>query len=345
MKTALISTTMSATEAPEPARWNEKAPDVKTYAARISYFNAYGPTENTITSTMGILKGDERGFPAAGRPLPNTSAHICDPDGHPLPPGVVGEIWLGGAGLAQGYLNRPELTEASFVETPRGRRYRTGDLGRWRSDGTIEIVGRVDDQVKLSGIRIELGEIEHALAGHPSISQAVALLVEQGGGSKSLWAVVRLSPGQQMPAEEDWHAHLTERLPSYMIPSGLIPVPAIPLTAAGKVDRSALLALLAERPSPIGVDPAPGRPRALGGRGLERRVGHEVRSTARTTSSPSGGTACWRSQSPTASRSRSAARCPPASFLPSRRWPVLPRGFASPALRNPSPTPHPTGLR
>ena len=204
---------------------------------------------------MGVLKGDERGFPAAGRPLPNTSAHICDPDGHPLPPGVVGEIWLGGLGLSPGYLNRPELTVASFVETPRGRRYRTGDLGRWRSDGAIEIVGRVDDQVKLSGIRIELGEIEHALAGHPSISQAVALLVEQGGGSKSLWAVVRLSPGRQMPAEEAWHAHLTERLPSYMIPSGLIPVPAIPLTTAGKVDRSALLALLAERPARSGLTP------------------------------------------------------------------------------------------
>jgi amino acid adenylation domain-containing protein/thioester reductase-like protein len=229
--------------------------DVKAYATRLSYFNAYGPTENTITSSMGILKGDEQGFPAAGRPLPNTSIHICDLQGDPLPPGVLGEILLGGVGLSQGYLNRPELTQASFAETPWGRCYRTGDLGRWRRDGQIEIVGRIDDQVKLSGIRVELGEIEHALAGHPAISQAVALLVEQEGGTKSLWAVVRLSPGKDMPAEDDWHAHLTERLPSYMIPSGVIPVASIPLTAAGKVDRSALLALLAERPAPSGLTP------------------------------------------------------------------------------------------
>jgi amino acid adenylation domain-containing protein/thioester reductase-like protein len=229
--------------------------DVKIYAPRLHYFNAYGPTENTITSTMGILKVDGQGFLSAGRPLPNTSIYICDHDGHPLPPGVLGEIWLGGAGLSQGYLNRPELMDASFAETPRERRYRTGDLGRWHTDGTIEIVGRIDDQVKLNGIRIELGEIEHALAGHPAISQSAALLVGEDGGSKSLWAVVRPSPGQRMPTEDAWRAHLTERLPSYMIPSGVIPVPAIPLTAAGKVDRSALLALLAKRSSPPGLTP------------------------------------------------------------------------------------------
>jgi amino acid adenylation domain-containing protein/thioester reductase-like protein len=238
--------------------------DVKTYAARLRYFNAYGPTENTITSSMGILTGDERGFLPAGRPLPNTGVHICGPEGYPLPPGALGEIWLGGAGLSQGYLNRPELTEASFTETPWGRRYRTGDLGRWQADGTLEILGRIDDQVKLNGIRIEMGEIEHALANHPAISQAVALLVEQHGGAKSLWAVVRPSPGQPMPAEEDWQAHLKGQLPSHMIPSGVIPVPAIPLTAAGKVDRSALLALVAQRPSPAGLTP----PRD----DLERRV-------------------------------------------------------------------------
>ena len=229
--------------------------DVENYGAGLRYFNAYGPTENTITSTMGILTGDEVGFVSAGSPLPNTSVHICDPDGHPIPPGVLGEIWLGGAGLGRGYLNRPELTEASFIKTPRGRRYRTGDLGRWHADGTIEIAGRIDDQVKLSGIRIELGEIEHALAGHPSISQAVALLVEQGGGTKSLWAVVRPSRGRNMPAEDDWRAYLTARLPSHMIPSDLIQVPSIPLTAAGKVDRSSLLALLAERSLPAGSTP------------------------------------------------------------------------------------------
>ena len=122
-------------------------------------------------------------------------------------------------------------------------------------DGTLEIVGRIDDQVKLSGIRIELGEIEQALASHPAISQAVALLAGQDGGSKSLWAIVRLSPGKQMPTDDEWRAYLAERLPAHMIPSGVIPVPVIPLTAAGKVDRSALLAVLADRPASAGSTP------------------------------------------------------------------------------------------
>lgn len=229
--------------------------DVKAHGERLNYFNAYGPTESTITSSMGLLRGTEQGILSAGRPLANTSVHIFDVDGHPLPPGVVGEIWLGGVGLSQGYLNRPELTQVCFADTPSGRRYRTGDLGRWSADGTIQIIGRMDDQVKLNGIRIELGEIEHALAGHPAISQAVALLRGQNGGAKSLWAVVRPTPGEQMPGETEWHAYLTERLPSHMIPSGVVPVTTIPVAASGKVDRPALLALLADHAAPTGLTP------------------------------------------------------------------------------------------
>ena len=228
------------------------AVDVKKYASKLSYFNAYGPTENTITSTMGQLSGDEGLYISAGRPLPNTSVHICNDKGEAVAPGVAGEIWLGGIGICQGYLNQPELTKASFIATPSGRRYRTGDLGRWHRDGTIEIIGRKDNQVKLNGIRIEPGEIEYALASHPSFSQAVVVLLEQDEGMKSLWAFVLLSIGCQMPKMEEWKAFLGERLPSHMIPSGVIALQSIPLTAAGKVDRTALLALLDDQALPSG---------------------------------------------------------------------------------------------
>lgn len=234
------------------------AADVEIYAAQLDYFNAYGPTEAAITSTIGLLKGGNCGSLTVGRPLPNTSVHVCDRSGNFLPPGVTGEIWLGGDGLSSGYLNRPELTEESFVQTIRGRRYRTGDLGRWRMDGTIEIIGRIDDQIKLNGIRIELGEIEHALASHCAVSQAVALLTGKGDEPKSLWAAVRLSPEEKMPSDEEWRAYLAQRLPSHMIPSGVVPVTTIPLTSSGKVDRPALLALLGDCCLPSGSTPPRG---------------------------------------------------------------------------------------
>jgi len=231
-------------EAPFPA-------DVETYAARHLYFNAYGPTENTISSTIGRLRPGGQSHLTCGRPLPNTSVHICNSDGNPVPPGVVGELWLGGAGLARGYVRRPDLTAAAFVETARGRRYRSGDLGRWRATGEIEILGRTDDQVKLNGIRVELGEIEHALGSHPDIAQAVAMLDGDAGGSHRLCAFVRSWTGKQAPPEERWREYLAGRLPAYMIPSAVIAIPTIPLSNSGKVDRAALKTLLAGR-SPRG---------------------------------------------------------------------------------------------
>ena len=245
---ATLRVLVTGGEAPAPE-------DVKRYAHHLNYFNAYGPTENTITSTMGLLKVDERRFLTAGRPLPNTSVTICNDEGYALAPGVTGEIWLGGVGISQGYLNRPELTAASFMESPHGRLYRTGDLGRWQADGTLEIIGRIDDQVKMNGIRIELGEIEYALTAHPAISQTVVLLDEQQGGAKSLWGVVRLKPGEQMPEMAEWKTFLMERLPSHMIPSGVISVLSIPLMVSGKVDRMALLDLLDVHPSSTGQTP------------------------------------------------------------------------------------------
>ena len=233
-------------EAPFPA-------DVRRYAGTLRYLNAYGPTENTISSTMGLLSPEDRGFLSCGRPLPNTSVAIRDPAGNPVPPGTVGEIWLGGVGLAKGYLNCPDLTAASFVETREGRRYRTGDLGRWRApgelaDGELEVLGRIDDQVKLNGIRIELGEIEHALEAHPAVGQAVALITGEASATQGLWAFVSPKPGMDPPPGEGWRDHLAGHLPSYMIPAAVIPVPAIPLSPSGKVDKAALTALLADRP-------------------------------------------------------------------------------------------------
>lgn len=219
--------------------------DVQIYGRRLKYFNAYGPTENTISSTMGLLAPDEPGPLTAGRPLPNTSTSVCDETGRRLPPGMPGELWLGGAGLAHGYLGLPAQSAVAFVETPRGRRYRSGDLARWRMNGELEILGRIDDQVKLNGIRVELGEIEHALGSHPDIAQAVALLDGAAGASPSLWAFVCPLPGRQAPAEADWREYLTGRLPAYMIPSTVIAIPAIPLSNSGKIDKRALKVILA----------------------------------------------------------------------------------------------------
>jgi amino acid adenylation domain-containing protein/thioester reductase-like protein len=226
-------------EAPAPA-------DVRTYAPRLRYYNAYGPTENTISSTMALLSADTE-FLSAGRPLPNTSVHICDAEGNPVPPGVIGEVWLGGCGLAQDYAGRPDLTAAAFVAAPRGRRYRSGDLGRWRANGALEIIGRADDQVKLNGIRVELGEIESALRTHPDVAQAVALLDRGNESDHRLWAFALPRPGKTLPAEGDWRAYLTERVPAYMIPAAVIAVDAIPLSDSGKVDKVALKRIAGER--------------------------------------------------------------------------------------------------
>ena len=223
------------------------AADVERYAGRLHYLNAYGPTENAITSTLARLRPGSQGILSGGRPLPNTGVEICDPEGNPVPPGVVGELLLGGVGLARGYVGRPDLAAAAFVETPKGRRYRSGDLGRWRANGEIEILGRIDDQVKLNGIRVELGEIEHALASHPDVAQAVALVDGDPGSRRSLWAFASPLPGKAAPAEDEWNDYLADRLPAYMIPSAVIAIPAIPLTASGKVDKAALKALLAQR--------------------------------------------------------------------------------------------------
>ncbi|HEY1546572.1 MAG TPA: amino acid adenylation domain-containing protein [Kofleriaceae bacterium] len=206
-----------------------------------SLWNMYGPTETTIWSTCSKV---ERGTPLSiGKPIANTKVHILDADLQPAPIGVVGEIFIAGDGVTQGYLDRPELTAERFVADttqldPQARMYRTGDLGRWRSTGVIDCLGRTDFQVKVRGYRIELGEIEAALARNPSIAAAAVTTREDRPGDVRL--VAYIVGRETLPGDEALRAYLAETLPEYMIPARFVPLSALPLTPNGKVDRKAL---------------------------------------------------------------------------------------------------------
>jgi amino acid adenylation domain-containing protein len=207
--------------------------------------NAYGPTEcTTFSTTFPITSaGSEAGSLPIGRPISNALIRILDGHLQPVPIGVGGEIYIGGVGVAQGYLNRPELTKARFIPdpfstSPAARLYRSGDLGRWRSDGNIEFLGRNDSQIKLRGFRIEPGEIEAHLALHPQIKEAM-VVARQGSGEKRLVAYFTLNTPTG-PASAQLHAYLKARLPEYMIPSAFVAMENFPLTPNGKVDRRAL---------------------------------------------------------------------------------------------------------
>jgi amino acid adenylation domain-containing protein len=211
--------------------------------------NHYGPTETTVGSLTLWLgrewKADERSVTVPiGRPIANTKAYLLDAHQQPVPIGVVGELYLAGAGVARGYLNHPELTTERFLADPftadtGGRMYRTGDLARYRPDGAIEFLGRGDDQVKVRGFRIELGEIESALVEHPGVRQAAVLARQEENGQKRLVAylVVRRD---QVPGETTLREYLKERLPDYMMPSAFVVLDKLPLNANGKIDRQSL---------------------------------------------------------------------------------------------------------
>jgi len=203
-------------------------------------WNMYGPTETTVWSTCRRIEAGQ-GAITIGRPIDNTQVWILDEAGLPLPIGVVGEICIGGEGVALGYHRRPELTAARFVPDPfrpGASLYRTGDLGRWRSDGQLVHLGRSDFQVKIRGYRIELGEIEAAVADHPAVEQAVVMARPGPGGEQRLVAylVARQSP----PEPGELRTHLRAVIPEYMVPAAFVPLPALPLTPNGKVDRNAL---------------------------------------------------------------------------------------------------------
>jgi amino acid adenylation domain-containing protein len=227
--------------------WRQIQPDAQLV-------NEYGPTESVVGCTSYEISPDTaltESIPI-GRPIANTQIYILDSHGQPVPVGVAGELCIGGAGVARGYWNRPELTAERFLPDPFTRQagvrmYKTGDIGRWLPSGTIEFLGRNDDQVKIRGFRIELEEIRGRLLEHAGVQEAVVVVRELGRGEKQLVAYCVKKGGEQPPAE-DLQQHLLKRLPQYMVPGVYVFVAAIPHNANGKVDRKALpLPQLGER--------------------------------------------------------------------------------------------------
>src|SRR5947199_4113394 len=201
--------------------------------------NLYGPSETTTYSTWVAIRPGEAVH--IGRPIANTQIYILDAECQPVPVGVSGELYIGGAGLARGYVGGRGVTAERFVANPYGgageRMYRTGDLARWRSDGTIEFLGRSDFQVKIRGFRIELGEIEARLAEYPGVEQVAVLAREEEAGDKRL---VAYYTGGLGAGAEELRAHLQARLPDYMLPAAYVGLERLPLTPNGKLDRKAL---------------------------------------------------------------------------------------------------------
>ncbi|AUI59998.1 non-ribosomal peptide synthetase [Amycolatopsis sp. BJA-103] len=203
-------------------------------------FNAYGPTECTVNSTLWQCRADRR--VVIGPPDPNKQAYVLDADLRPVPPGFAGELYVAG-GLARGYFGLPGLTSTRFVANPFGapgdRMYRTGDLVRWTADGELDFLGRVDHQVKIRGFRVELGEVETALCDRPGVAEAVAVIREDQPGVKRMVAYVTPEPGAE-PVPGDLRAVLSARMPDYSVPSVVVVLDRLPLTVNAKVDRGAL---------------------------------------------------------------------------------------------------------
>jgi amino acid adenylation domain-containing protein len=209
----------------------------------VRLMNGYGPTEGTIVATRSVVEPGrlaKSGEPLMGRPIHNAQVYVLDREGEPAPIGVPGELYIGGMGVARGYLGRPGLTAERFVPDPFGgepgaRLYRTGDRVRWLASGELDFLGRVDQQVKIRGFRVEVGEVEETLRRLPGVRDAVVEARPDASGAHRLvaWVV-----GEVVPA--DLRGRLKERLPDYMVPSALMPIPGIPKTPSNKIDRKAL---------------------------------------------------------------------------------------------------------
>ncbi|RKH18541.1 amino acid adenylation domain-containing protein, partial [Corallococcus sp. CA041A] len=212
----------------------------------IPFTNGYGPSEGSIVATAFTVERLEQvgTTVSIGAPLANTSVYVLDASLSPVPVGVPGELFLGGDGVGRGYVSRPDLTAERFVPdaygaTPGARLYRTGDMGRWRPDGTLEFLGRIDTQVKVRGFRIELAEVEAALRDLPAVQDAAVVVREDVHGDKRLVAYAMPGPGQVLDASA-LRAALRQRLPEYMVPSVFVMLDTLPLNPSGKVDRKAL---------------------------------------------------------------------------------------------------------
>ncbi|UUM21367.1 non-ribosomal peptide synthetase [Mycoavidus sp. SF9855] len=207
----------------------------------LTLVNNYGPTEATVVATSGPQNGEDS-RPHIGRPIANTCVYLLDTHGQPAPLGAVGELYIGGAGVARGYLNQPDLTAERFLPDPfsgrdDARMYKTGDLARYLPDGNLMFLGRNDQQVKIRGFRIEPAEIEACLVEHPQVREA-AVLARGEGSDKHLVAYVVAEPDEQLA--RTLRAHLADRLPEYMTPAAFVRLDALPLTPNGKLDRQAL---------------------------------------------------------------------------------------------------------
>ncbi len=214
----------------------------RTQATQV--WNLYGPSEDTTYSTFALVPSGPDSTVLIGRPIACTRAFVLDARLRPVPVGVTGELYLGGGGLARGYLARPELTAERFIPDPfateaGGRLYRTGDLVRYLPDGNLEYLGRLDHQVKIRGFRIELGEIETTLGQHPAVRDAVVLAREDTPGDQRIVAYL-VPRSEHAPGSEDLRRLLREKLPSFMLPSAFVILDALPMTPNGKVDRKAL---------------------------------------------------------------------------------------------------------
>jgi amino acid adenylation domain-containing protein len=206
--------------------------------------NLYGPSETTTYSTWVRMNRGEPFAPHIGRPIANTRVYILDESREPVPIGVAGEIYIGGAGVARGYLNREQLTAERFLEDPfaktaDARMYRTGDLGRWLADGNIEYLGRNDFQVKVRGFRIELGEIESRLLECQGVREAAVVAREDTPGEQRLVAYYVCADQTGLDADE-FRRHLSPKLPEYMLPAAYVCLEKLPLSVNGKLDRKAL---------------------------------------------------------------------------------------------------------
>ena len=215
--------------------------------------NSYGLTEATIDSTCfdgAGLVGSDDGLVPLGRAFANTEILLLDRHMQLVPVGVTAELCIGGPSLARGYLHRPDLTAERFVPHPfssqaGARLYRTGDLARYLPDGTLELIGRVDSQVKLRGFRIELAEVESVLRAHGGVREAAVVIREDQPGDRRLVAYI-VADGEALTIAAELRRSMREALPEYMVPSAIVSLPALPLTSSGKIDRTAL-------PAPPGV--------------------------------------------------------------------------------------------
>jgi amino acid adenylation domain-containing protein len=220
--------------------WRDLSPETRL-------INEYGPTETVVGCSIHEVQpaNPHLGTISIGRPIANTQLYVLDSTMQPVLPGVMGELYIGGAGVALGYLNRPELTAERFVSDPfsgtaGARLFRTGDLAYYRSNGMLECLGRADDQVKIRGYRIELGEIEAVLAGQPKVRSCVVLAREDVPGPKQLVGYVVPRDDSDIPSTTDLGAFLKKELPEYMVPTKFVYLEALPLTPNGKIDRKAL---------------------------------------------------------------------------------------------------------